>query len=84
MCDEIWYNRKYRDSDDQMEAIENRILEYCMKAKSVKEILEYLGLKDRKNLMVHITHLLEQGRMARTIPDKLKSSNQKYITIWKR
>ena len=53
-------------------------------AKSVKEILEYLGLKDRKNLMVHITHLLEQGRMARTIPDKPRSNNQRYITIWKR
>jgi len=41
----------------------------------------YLGLKDRKNLMVYIKKLLVQGRIAQTIPDKPTSSKQKYITI---
>ncbi len=65
------------ESDD----IESKILEYCSQARSVQEILTYVGLKDRKNLMTHMRSLLERGRIARTIPDKPTSSKQKYITI---
>ena len=61
--------------------IEGKIVKYCVEAKSIQEILAYCGLKDRKNLMVYIRRLLEQGRIARTIPDKPNSRNQKYITI---
>lgn len=60
---------------------ERKILDYCSQARSAQEILAYLGLKDRKNLMAHIRVLLEQGRIAQTIPDKPTSSKQKYITI---
>ena len=61
--------------------VESQILDYCVEARSVQEILAHLGLKDRKNIMVYINRLLEQGRIARTIPDKPNSSNQKYIAI---
>ena len=47
----------------------------------MQEILTYLGLKDRKNIMVYINRLQEQERIAKTIPDKPNSKNQKYITI---
>ena len=63
------------------EMTENKIVEYCAEAKSIQEILEYLGLKDRKNLMKHINRLLEQGRIARTRPNKPTSKDQKYIMI---
>ena len=59
-----------------------------MEARSVQEILAHLGLKDRKNIMVYINRLLEQGRIARTILDKPNSSNQnilqsnKEVVIW--
>lgn len=65
----------------QRDTVEGQILDYCVEARSVQEILAHLGLKDRKNIMVYIKRPLEQGRIARTIPDKPNSSNQKYITI---
>lgn len=60
---------------------DDRIIEFCREARSIQEVLAHLGLKDRKSLMVHINNLLEHGRLARTIPDKPKSKNQKYISI---
>lgn len=63
------------------ETTESKILRFCIDARSAQEIMAYLGLRDRKNLMVYIKRLLEEGRIARTIPDKPNSKNQKYITI---
>ncbi len=60
------------------------ILEYCREARSTQEILAHLGLKDRKNLMGYIQTLLEEGRIARTIPDKPTSRNQKYVIAMKK
>lgn len=58
-----------------------RILEFCSESRGSREILEHLGLKDIKYLRQQLKRLLEQGRIARTIPDKPNSRNQKYITI---
>ena len=58
-----------------------KILEFCKEAKSSREILEYLGLKDIKYLRTQLKKLFDQGRIARTIPDKPTSRNQKYITV---
>ena len=58
-----------------------RILEFCEEPKGSREILEYLNLKDIKSLREQIKKLLDQGRLARTVPDKPNSRNQKYITI---
>ena len=69
---------KYEAAED---IVEEKIVGYCSMAKSAQEILAYLGLKDIKNLMVYIRRLLKQGRIARTIPDKPNSRNQKYIAI---
>ena len=61
--------------------IDEKILNYCSKPRSTHEILDYLGLKDRKSLRNRLNKLLKQGRIARTIPDKPTSSNQKYVAI---
>lgn len=45
------------------------------------EISRYLGYKERKTVRKYIDPLLEQGRIAMTVPDKPNSPNQKYITI---
>ena len=66
-------------NDDK--SIEERILDYCIEPRSTQDILTYRGLKDRKNLMNYVNRLLEHGRLARTIPDKPSSKNQKYIAI---
>ncbi len=59
----------------------NVILEFCEIPRNVFEIAELLGLKEKKSVRRHLKPLIEQGRLAMTIPDKPNSKNQKYITI---
>ena len=66
---------------DEVSATGKKILEFCAEPKGSREILEYLGLKDIKNLREHLKRLVSQDRLARTIPDKPSSRNQKYITV---
>ena len=58
-----------------------RILEFCSIPRTIHEIMEVLGFKERKSARRYVKPLLEQGRLAMTLPDKPQSKNQKYITI---
>ena len=59
---------------------ENKILEFCVEARSMQEILTHLGLRDRKHLREqYIEPLIASGSLNRTIPDKPNSSKQKYV-----
>ncbi|MBR2401319.1 MAG: hypothetical protein IKB01_00930, partial [Lachnospiraceae bacterium] len=58
-----------------------RILEFCSSPKSVLEIAAMLEYKDKKTVRKYLKPLVEQGRLAMTIPDKPNSSNQKYVTV---
>ncbi len=58
-----------------------KILRFCVTPKSIKEIKEYLGYKDRRTIMKILYPLLEIGRIAMTMPDKPTSKYQKYVTI---
>ena len=60
---------------------QQKIIDFCAEAHSREEIANMLGYTDRKTVNKHLNDLIEQGRLARTIPDKPKSKNQKYITI---
>lgn len=60
--------------------IENRVLTYCKRPRSLTEILQHLGLKDRKNFMEgYINPMLADGRLSMTDPENPTSSIQKYI-----
>ena len=61
--------------------VADKILAFCVTAKSRSEIAEHLGIKDRKTIRKHLSPLIEQGRIAMTIPDKPNSRFQKYVTI---
>ena len=50
---------------------------FCVTAKNTHEIADHLGIKGRKNVRKYLNPLIEQGRIARTIPDKPKSRLQK-------
>ena len=60
---------------------EIKILEFCKEPKTTKEIMAYLGLKDRRNFYIkYMRPLLDSGKLQMTIPDKPNTKNQKYIT----
>lgn len=68
---------------DEIEAqsVPERVLDYCIVARSLMEIADYLGYKDRRSVRKILYPLLETGRIAMTIPDKPNSRLQKYVTI---
>ncbi len=61
--------------------VPQRILEFCTEPRSILEIAKYLGYKEKKTVRKYLIPLLEQGRIAMTVPDKPNSRLQKYITI---
>lgn len=69
------------DTMGELDDISKKILTFCNKPKSAKEITEYLGFKERKSTSRYLRILLQKGRIAMTIPTKPNSSKQKYITI---
>ncbi len=57
-------------------------LKFCEIPRSTKEIMQHLGLSHRESFRDTILlPLIESGKIALTIPDKLNSSKQKYITV---
>ena len=58
-----------------------KILQFCETPKGIYEIVEMLGYKDKKPARKYIKPLVEQGRLAMTIPDKPNSKYQKYVTV---
>jgi predicted HTH transcriptional regulator len=60
---------------------EDKIMSFCETAKSMVELMEFLGVKDRRTVRKILNPMIAQGRIARTIPDKPNSRLQKYIAI---
>lgn len=60
---------------------QDKILEFYKEPRTTKEIMAYLGLKDRRNFYVkYMRPLLDSGELQMTIPEKPNHKNQKYIT----
>lgn len=58
-----------------------RILEFCTSPRGILEIADMLGYKQKKSVRRYLKPLVEQGRLAMTIPDRPNSSSQKYVTV---
>ena len=62
------------------DSVETRIISFCNKEKSVFEIMDYIGYKNRNRFTRdYITPMVLKGLLFMTIPDKPTSRNQKYI-----
>ncbi|MFA5363031.1 MAG: hypothetical protein WC335_07310 [Candidatus Omnitrophota bacterium] len=90
----MWINDEKNDtftvvfpypSDQVTPQVEDRdriakVLIYCKMPRALKEVMDTVGLKDRKNFIEQIVNpLLEDGHLKRTIPDKPRSRFQKYV-----
>ena len=59
-----------------------RILVFCQKEKSKKEICEYMGYHNRTFFTrKYLFPLLQEGKLQMTQPDKPSSRSQKYIAV---
>ena len=57
-----------------------RILDFCREAKSTKDIFLFLGKKYTYRAARRVLHpLVKKGLLARTVPDRPTSKNQRYI-----
>ena len=70
---EMTYDNGAITSDNELETnvnknIEERILEFCIIPRTIHEIMEFLGYRERKTVRRHIKPLIEQGRLAMTLP----------------
>lgn len=55
------------------------IAQYCQTPRTAKEIMEFLGLKDRESFYkLYLKPMLETKSLLMTVPDNPKSRNQKY------
>ena len=64
---------------------EKRILDYCKNPKTLAEIMEFLGLKDRKSLVeTYVDPMIADGRLSMTAPDRPTSSSQRYVKVMKK
>lgn len=60
------------------------LLEYCREPRSRKEIAQFLGLKTASYAMDrYIRPLMDAGRLEMTMPEKPRSTHQKFRTIQK-
>ena len=63
---------------------EAMLLEYCREPRNRKEIAQFLGLKTASYAMDrYIRPLLDEGKLEMTMPEKPRSTHQKYKTVQK-
>lgn len=75
----IFKRTKKRLSTQHLQSV---ILDFCAIPRSITEIMTHLSLRNRKDVRERcISPLIEQGRLAMTIPQSPNSRFQKYITI---
>ena len=69
--------------DYRLRLAQERILPFCQnEPKGIREIGEMLCYRGKKTIRKYMNPLLSAGLFARTVPDKLNSRNQKYLTAW--
>jgi ATP-dependent DNA helicase RecG len=74
---------KYPTSTRQV-SDKHSLVDFCATPRSIKEMLDFLELKNRENFMhKHLNPLIKKGFLALTDPDSPNSPRQRYITTKK-
>lgn len=75
-----FYNSSPAEQSDAPQDKEKNLLEFCSTPRSRQEIADYVGVKTVFYAVKHyIEPLLQNGKLALTIPEKPKSRKQRYI-----
>ncbi len=63
---------------------QQKVLEFCVEAKTAKEIKEYLEIKSKRYVAEKIIKpLIDSGKLEYTNKNIVNAKNQKYITVKK-
>ena len=57
------------------------LLEFCEQPRSRQEIIDFLGFSRYYPMSKIVQPLLDAGKLGLTMPDKPKSSKQRYVTV---
>lgn len=57
------------------------LLEFCEQPRSRQEIIDFLGFSRYYSMSKILQPLLDAGKLGLTMPDKPKSSKQRYVTV---
>lgn len=63
----------------QAYSIEERLIEFCTVPRSRQEIIEFLGFSRYYSMSKIVQPLIDIGKISLTLPDKPKSSKQRYV-----
>ena len=70
---------KYRTSSGQV-PVKFKLLHFCQGPRAIKEMMAFFQFKHRETFLKNYIHpLIEEALLTMTIPDKPKSSKQKYL-----
>ena len=69
------------DYNVQGATVEERLLQFCIQPRSRKEIIDFLGFSRYYAMSKIVQPLIDAQKLALTIPDKPKSSKQRYVKI---
>ena len=74
-------SKETQKTQDKGKTIHYQILKFCEEPKSLLEIMDKMGYKSAKDFRKnYIKPLVESGKLKMTVPEKLTSRNQKYIS----
>jgi len=76
-------NDEYRPFGKNILTIKERVTDFCAEPKSIKEIAEFLGVNNSRNVRERYIDSQLGITLERTIPDKPTSRLQKYVAIKK-
>ncbi len=74
--------QKTAQKPTQKEERINALLEYCKEPRDRDEMMKFLGIKHRTTFRSdYLNPLLDEGKIAMTMPDKPRSKNQKFYSF---